>query len=72
MDAEGHGALTGEPMCPPMYLADKQVDPMNIPDRREVLGNMIGAEKFPILPYYNEWADAPAFGRRAWARASTR
>ena len=55
---KGMEALTGEPMCPPMYLADKQVDPMNIPDRREVLGNMIGAEKFPILPYYNEWADA--------------
>ncbi len=55
---KGMEALTGQPMCPPMYLADKQVDPMNIPDRREVLGNMIGAEKFPILPYYNEWADA--------------
>ena len=35
---KGMEALTGEPMCPPMYLADKQVDPMNIPDRREGAG----------------------------------
>ena len=31
---KGMEALTGEPMCPPIYLADKQVDPMGIPDRR--------------------------------------
>ncbi len=55
---EGMEALTGQPMCPPMDLADKQVDPMNIPDRREVLGNMIGADSFPHSADYNEWADA--------------
>ncbi|MCR5582882.1 MAG: molybdopterin-dependent oxidoreductase [Eggerthellaceae bacterium] len=40
------------------YLPDAQVDPTNIPDRYEVLDNMVGADKFPITAYYNEWADA--------------
>ena len=56
---KGMEALTGEPMCPPMYLADKQVDPMNIPDRREVLGQHDRRREVPAFwPYYNEWADA--------------
>lgn len=55
---KGMEAITGEPQLPPFYLSDVKLDPMNIPDRREILDNMVGAEKFPILPYYNEWADA--------------
>ena len=55
---KGMEAITGEPQCPPFYLPDVKLEPTNIPDRREILSNMVGAEKFPILPYYNEWADA--------------
>ena len=55
---KGMEAITGEPQCPPFYLPDVKLEPTNIPDRRESLSNMVGAEKFPILPYYNEWADA--------------
>ena len=55
---KGMEAITGEPQCPPFYLPDVKLEPTNIPDRREVLGNMVGGDKFPILPYYNEWADA--------------
>ncbi len=69
---KGMEALTGQPMCPPMYLADKQVDPMNIPDRREVLGNMIGARSSPFCRTTTSGPTPPAFGRHASARASTR
>ena len=55
---KGMEAITGEPQCPPFYLPDVKLEPTNIPDRREILSIMVGAEKFPILPYYNEWADA--------------
>ena len=55
---KGMEAITGEPQCPPFYRPDVKLEPTNIPDRREILSNMVGAEKFPILPYYNEWADA--------------
>ena len=55
---KGMEAITGEPQCPPFYLPDVKLEPTNIPDRREILSNMVDAEKFPILPYYNEWADA--------------
>ena len=55
---KGMEAITGEPQCPPFYLPDVKLEPTNIPDRREILSNLVGAEKFPILPYYNEWADA--------------
>ena len=55
---KGMEAITGEPQCPPFYLPDVKLEPTNIPDRREILSNKVGAEKFPILPYYNEWADA--------------
>ena len=55
---KGMAAITGEPQCPPFYLPDVKLEPTNIPARREILSNMVGAEKFPILPYYNEWADA--------------
>ena len=55
---KGMEAITGEPQCPPFYLPDVKLEPTNIPDRREILSNMVGAEKSPILPYYNEWADA--------------
>ena len=51
---KGMEAITGEPQCPPFYLPDVKLEPTNIPDRREILSNMVGAEKFPILPYYNE------------------
>ena len=33
-------------------------DPTNLPDQFDVLSNMVGVEKFPMLAYYNEWADA--------------
>ena len=33
-------------------------DPMNVPDRIETLSNMVSADRFPLLAYYNEWSDA--------------
>ena len=33
-------------------------DPTNLPDKIDTLSNMIGAEKFPLTAYYNEWSDA--------------
>ena len=32
-------------------------DPMNVPDRIETLSNMVSADRFPLLAYYNEWSE---------------
>ena len=40
------------------YYPDETIDPNDIPDQYEVYSNMVGADKFPLTAYYNEWADA--------------
>ncbi len=42
----------------PSPLEGVEPDPMNVPDRIEILSNMVSADRFPLLAYYNEWADA--------------
>ncbi len=58
MPQEVKWQLKGLGACPPFYLADEEVPMDQIPDRYEVLQNMVGADKFPITAYYNEWSDA--------------
>ncbi len=38
---QGHGGHHGERQCPPFYLPDVKLEPTNIPDRREILSNMV-------------------------------
>ena len=50
--------LKGLGQCPPIYLADKEVDINNIPDQFEVLQNAVSTDEFPIVTYYDNYTDA--------------
>ncbi|MCI8424783.1 MAG: molybdopterin-dependent oxidoreductase [Adlercreutzia sp.] len=50
--------LSGLGALPPMYEGTvPQYDITDLPDQYEVHTNMVGADKYPLLAYYNEWCD---------------